>query len=206
MKRVGEASSRYSETLRAALGRAELRTIRDAYDVGRAIVEEFYGGVDAFRSRSSGTGSVRDLAEYSGGKLSAATLWRAASTYVLVQRAPELLDSPFLRLSHVYAVLDLPPERQLDLLLRAERLRWTSDRLRDESPKGTPRKRSGERASYVTSLHSALNRIVSMPRPHRENLTPQAAAALLTLLDAAQERIDALRDWLESDPAMKDDD
>lgn len=193
--------SNASESLRdtEALLRSELRTIGEANEVGRIVVEEYYGGIAEFHA-GTGKGSLRDLSDELGGRLSSATLWRAASIYVLGRRAPELLAAKHLRLSHLYAVLDLPRDHQLELLQRAERERWTSERLKQESPRVPTRHRSGVRSTQLAAICAALSRFSDLPLPHRSKVSAEAASTLLILVDTAQDRLDVIRAWISSVP------
>jgi hypothetical protein len=183
-----------------ALLRSELRTIVDAHEVGRIVVEHYYGGVDAFQTGTA-RGSLRHLSDQLGGGLSAATLWRAASIYVLLKRAPSILNAKHLRLSHLYAVLDLPRAYQVDLLERADRERWTSEKLREESPRmSSARTRSGVRSTHLAALCAALTRLAELPLPARHKVSAEAASTLLILVDTARDRLDTIRAWISSVP------
>ncbi len=191
------------DRLRDLLDRAEPRSIAEAYEIGRAVVEDFYGGAEAFRSRSAQSGSLRGLAEQLGGSVSTSTLWRAAASYLVMTRAPFVSNARHLKLSHVYAVLDLSDELQPELLLRAERERWTSDQLRSEVRLKSTRRRSGVRPSQAEPLSAALRRLTQTPLPDRRGVSPEALSALLVLVDSARDRIDAIRAWIAATP--KDD-
>lgn len=193
--------SNASESLRGteALLRSELRTIFEANEVGRIVVEEYYGGIAEFHAGTGG-GSLRELSDELGGRLSSATLWRAASIYVLGRCAPDLLNAKHLRLSHLYAVLDLPREYQLDLLNRAEHERWTSERLKQESPRFPSRGRSGVRSTQLAAICAALSRLADLPLPARNKVSAEAASTLLILVDTAQDRLDTIRSWIASIP------
>jgi hypothetical protein len=194
-----------AETLRdtEAILRSELRTIAEANEVGRIVVEEYYGGVTGFHE-GRGRGSLRELSDELAGRLSSATLWRAASIYVLGRRAPELLLARHLRLSHLYAVLDLPRDSQLELLQRAERERWTSERLKQESPRLPSRIRSGVRSTQLAALSAALTRFADLPLPPRTTVSAESASTLLILVDTAQDRLDLIRAWISSVPLDDD--
>jgi hypothetical protein len=193
----GNAAELLRET--EALMRSELRTIAEANAVGQIVVEEYYGGIAEFHAGTGG-GSLRELSDAVGGRLSSATLWRAASIYVLGRCAPELLSAKNLRLSHLYAVLDLPREHQLDLLRRAEQERWTSERLKQESPRFPTRVRSGVRSTQLAALCSALSRLADLPLPARSKVSAEAVSTLLILVDTAQDRLDTIRSWISSVP------
>ena len=106
------------------------RTLGLMLDVGALVVERLFGGdFDALRSRGRKDRSLRKLASHPKLPFSAATLWRAIAIYELVRRFPGLVEARCLGVSHLRAVLGLPPPVQERLLRAAESEKWSIDRL-----------------------------------------------------------------------------
>lgn len=168
---------------RALLQRAELRTIRQAHDIGRVIVEDIYGGdEEAFRSRSRG--SLRMISGRAGVGLSIPSLWRAASVYLLCRRWPKALSSKHLRLSHLYAVLDLPVEMQTRLLRRAEAESWTCTQTKVEAARAKGKR--GTRSRRVSLLIRSLYRVAESDTRRPPRLSAEDAAELRHALGQAR--------------------
>lgn len=176
-----------SPRVQAVLERGELRTIRDAYDVGKFVLARFHAGdVREFRSRKRSSPPLKELAEDLGTRLSTPTLWRAVSVYLLAARWPALLESRHLRVSHVYAVLDLEPRDQTRLLRKAERLLWTRHELVAEAAPLKPKKRA-----------SAQREGSYRPEPKKIPRLPKSSARELgSLLGTVRARLDSMPTWL----------
>lgn len=105
-------------------------TIVDAAKVGRLVIDSVYSGsLDAVRSRSRKTVSLRRLASHPGVQLNAVALWRSVAICELVSRVPWIAGARHLKLSHVRAVLALPEEKQPEVLRQAETERWSKRRV-----------------------------------------------------------------------------
>jgi hypothetical protein len=175
-----------SPNVQAVLERAELRSIQDAHDVGKFVLDTFHDGdVREFRSRKRSSPALRELAEDMGDRLSTPTLWRAVSVYLLAVRWPGLLDSRHLRVSHVYSVLDLDPKDQMRLLRKAERLLWTRHELLDEASPLKPKRRSSKPPARTSR------------RPQKIPRLPRGAAReLASLLGSVRKRLNKMPTWL----------
>ncbi len=196
--RVSRRPAPLPRHVRIVLERRELRTIQDAYDVGRALVEGFHGGDEAaFRSRKRSQHPLREIVEQLGGRPSIATLWRAASVYVLAERWPALLQAEHLRLSHVYSVLDLAPRQQVRLLDQAERKHWSRQLLLSKATRHKRRRRSApHRADTAAGLRSTLSKVGKVLIPSRSSLPPGSAPEVASLLRVARKRLDRVTTWL----------
>lgn len=101
-------------------------------EVGRLIVEKFYGGdVSVLRDRSKTDGSLRQLAEHPDLPMSASSLYRAVAMHELIERHGGVAGWKHLGPSHVRAVLPLEEKVQKRILRYAENHSWTVDRIEE---------------------------------------------------------------------------
>lgn len=118
----------------AELKRVASRAALDlALEVGRIVVERFYGGnVHVWRQRGNRCPSLRRLARHPELPFSAAALYRAVAIFEMASRLPDVATWKHVGASHLRTVVPLPAPDQERLLLAAERERWTVVRLGDE--------------------------------------------------------------------------
>lgn len=114
-------------------------TLDLALEIGRRVVDRLYGGdLAIWRERGHKDTSFRALAaraEALGARgLSASTLQQSVAILDLELRVG-VSGRPQLSVSHVRAVLGLPPDRQESLLGAAEARDWTAERLTREAAK-----------------------------------------------------------------------
>jgi hypothetical protein len=106
------------------------RSLSLLLDVGAVVVERLYGGdLAQVRSRGRKDKSLRKLCRHPRLPFSAATLWRAISIYEIVRRFPGLINARSLGVSHLRAVIGLPPGVQENLLRAAQLEKWDTARI-----------------------------------------------------------------------------
>ena len=130
-------------------------------DIGQEVVEQFYGGLEGYRSLGTRRTSLRKLASHPDLPMSKSQLYNAVSIYELSGRAEILFQSEHsLSVSHCVEVLPAPPDRQPDLLVQADRERWSVRRLRQEVDRYRDRAGVGGRPSLlpVVKVASALRK------------------------------------------------
>ena len=114
---------------------SELESLREqdrlgaVYRAGELVAEALFGGEPSARQsrrRGKGDSLFRKLEDYPDLDLpiSRAELYRAVRVYELCRRVPSVLTSKVLTLSHVVAVLSVPPEQQAELLEQADNFEW----------------------------------------------------------------------------------
>jgi hypothetical protein len=120
-------------------------TIELAVKMGELIVKRFYGGrLDAWREHGPKESSLRKLAsrfEDDESGMSAAGIYRVVAIYELDQRLG-VSSRKQLTVTHIRAVLGLPPAEQKKLLEQAESKGWTTRQLEDKA--AGVRKREGD--------------------------------------------------------------
>jgi hypothetical protein len=96
-------------------------------ELGRRVVELAEKlGTNADRRRAP---SFRLIAKQLDGPKGASSVWRAAAIYRLAERYPELYGYRHLGVGHLAVLLALRGPVQLELLRKAERLRWSRRQL-----------------------------------------------------------------------------
>lgn len=103
-----------------------------ALEVGRVIVDRFYGGrTDVWRQRGKRCASFRKLAARPDLPMSASGVYRAVAIYEVWQRIGGIATWKHVGACHLRAVLSLPPADQDTVLLRAEAQRLSVRELED---------------------------------------------------------------------------
>src|SRR5262249_27608243 len=113
------------------------------------------------------------------------SLWRAASVYLLCQRWPKALSSKHLRLSHLYAVLDVPEEAQIRLLRRAEAESWSGTRTKLAAAR-VKGKRSAKPSRRTSALIRSLYRVAENGTRRPRRLSAEELAELRHALGEAR--------------------
>lgn len=136
-----------------------------ALDVGRIVVDTLYGGdLSRWRARQRKDNALRSLSRRADLPLSTSTLYRALALYELSQREGTA-GLHQLGVSHLRAVLGLPPAAQSALLAAAARERWTVARLeREASAQRSPARARGGRKPIAPYIKS-IRRIVQLTSP-----------------------------------------
>jgi hypothetical protein len=136
-----------------------------ALDVGRIVVDTLYGGdLSRWRARQRKDNALRSLSRRADLPLSTSTLYRALALYELSQREGTA-GLHQLGVSHLRAVLGLPPSSQSALLAAAARERWTVARLeREASEQRSPARARGGRKPIAPYIKS-IRRIVQLTSP-----------------------------------------
>jgi hypothetical protein len=120
-------------------------TIELAVKMGELIVKSFYGGkLDAWREHGAKESSLRKLAakfEDDESGMSVAGIYRVVAIYELDQRLG-VSARKHLTVTHLRAVLGLPPAEQKRLLDQAENRSWTTKQLEDKAAR--VRKQEGD--------------------------------------------------------------
>jgi chaperonin cofactor prefoldin len=120
-------------------------TIELAVKMGELIVKRFYGGrLEAWREHGPKESSLRKLAakfEDDESGMSAAGIYRVVAIYELDQRL-DVSSRKRLTVTHIRAVLGLPPAEQKRLLDQAEAKGWSTRQLEDKA--AGVRKREGD--------------------------------------------------------------
>ncbi len=112
-----------------------LRGIELAVEMGRLVVDSFFGGdLDAYHSRGARDASLRKLAKHPKLGVSASTVHRAIETYAVQERMGNP-DWKNLGVTHIRAVLALADSDQERLLTQAEEKGWTAERVESEASK-----------------------------------------------------------------------
>lgn len=136
-----ETTDLFVRKLRGVCSRA---TLEFAIQVGKLVIDTFYGGnVAHYRARSGNHPSLRSLAGRSDLPVSLSHLYRCVAIYAASYDLPDFSTWKHLGASHVRTVLDLPHEEQRRLLSFAESEAWTVQRLEHEARplrKGSPSK------------------------------------------------------------------
>lgn len=105
-------------------------TLGTAIRIGELIVTRiFCGDLAALSSRGQKDASFRKLAEHPRLPFDKTTLWRAVRIYEIVQRFPGIARANYLGVTHIRAVIGLPPAIQENLLIAAERDRWSAAQI-----------------------------------------------------------------------------
>lgn len=167
-----------AEEIRSLASRA---TLAFACEVGRIILDRFYGGDAAlWRARRVKPTSIRRLAELlqDGARLSAPALCRCVQTYLLLRRLGPDRRWAHVLPGHVHAVLSLPWPEQGDLLLEAEAGRWST---RETSRAAAVRRglAAPETDRRRTRMAQAVRRLARLTREHEAALADQAPSELL---------------------------
>lgn len=177
-----------------------------ACDVGKLLVEKFYGGdVGKLRRRGPKDASLRELAEHPAMPFGFSALSRAVGIFEVVERLGGVGTCQHLTASHIRFVLGLPDPDQRRLLAAAEEERWPVRKLEDEARRVAPKRRGGRpplprfvktvRAfrGFVDKADDAFGDLEAVAEVHEEE-----AAALLATLDAMRVHIDELERQLKT--------
>jgi hypothetical protein len=154
-----------------------------ALDVGRIVVDTLYGGdLSRWRARQRKDNALRSLSQRADLPLSTSTLYRALALYELSQREGHA-GLHQLGVSHLRAVLGLPPSAQNALLAAAARERWTVARLeREASMQRSPERARGGRKPLAPYIKS-IRRIVQLTSPEALEGLERCAELDATQLD-----------------------
>lgn len=187
---------------------ARVSTLRMALDVGEIIFQRIFGGdLELMQQRGAKYASFQVLAARADVGISKSGLWRCASIYELSRRVPALNASQHLGVSHVRAVLGLPPEAQEVLLLRAEREALPVTAI--EAEVSARRRGRGGRPPKPEALRAidTLMRVASIPvkvfadDATSSRLQAEEVEAALEMLNELEIRMAALRRSLRHRPA-----
>ncbi len=173
-----------------------------ALDVGRIVIECLYSGeLGHWRERGKKEASLRQLASHPALGISATTLYRSLALYELCCRL-DRFEWKRVGVSHLRAVLAAPEHRQAVLLNRAELEAWSSGRLEREvaaaesevAPPSSSRSRGGRPRSpeYVKSIrrmHQLTNPESLEGLDHVDELDPERAGELLTVVSDIRSRL-----------------
>ncbi len=121
-----------------------------ALKVGAVIIHHFYGGdTKAWRDRGPKVNSFRRLAEHPELPMSAGALYRCVAVFEMCDRLRAPSKWRRLGASHLRAVIGVPPDRQENLLAKANEERWSvqflqtkAQELREGRPRGGRRPQS----------------------------------------------------------------
>lgn len=161
-------------------------TIHRRYQVGRLVV--------AARAQRS----LRDWERALEGRVSRAYLYRCTLAYRCGSAFPFILESKRIKVSHLDAVEDLPPELQESLLRRADESGWSVRKLRDEARRSIQTSRA---ACVLTAVQQALGALCeSLASLERQRaLAFEVGGAQLAEIEMRLARIHALsRSLVES--------
>lgn len=135
-----------------------------ALNVGEIVFRHVYrGDVELVRRHGPKNDSFRRLTRHPGVGMSTSSLWRAVATYELSLRMPLLRKSKHLSITHVRAVLGLPPRAQERLLERAERERLPASLLEAEAASARTGQGGRPAKPRVLKALDALRRVASLP-------------------------------------------
>jgi hypothetical protein len=164
-----------------------------ALEVGRTVVETLYGGdLSRWRARQRKDTALRSLSRRPDLPLSTSTLYRALALYELSQREGHA-GLHQLGVSHLRAVLGLPPPTQSALLAAASRERWTVARLeREASAQRSPARTRGGRKPLAPYIKS-IRRIVQLTSPEALEGLERCGELDATQLDTLAEQIGRAR-------------
>lgn len=141
------------------------RGLKLAYDIGKLVVDRFYGGdIEELHRRGAKDASLRKLAEHPALDRSRSWLHQSIGIYALVERRGGVHTCGHLGSSHVRAVLALPHKDQDKLLEKAQEQGWTVKELEAEAKKVHEHTKQGKGGRpalprFVKSVH-ALKRFV----------------------------------------------
>lgn len=196
-----------AEVARSIRALHDQHALRFAVEVGRLIIERFYGGdLSRAKSRAAKDVSLRKLAEQPDMPLSRSALHNAVRLYDLVQRLGGIETCAPLGPSHLRALLPLPEEEQARLAEAARDKGWTVRELEAAARDARAPKRAGGRPplpGFVKSLHD-LGRYADpagallADLDHAEKLDPQKARALLETIDTLSAHLATVRTHLEA--------
>jgi hypothetical protein len=181
-------------------GMKNRRTLELAFDIGRLVTEQLYGGDPAaHRRRGTQDAAYRRLVGHPRLSLSPSTVWRSLGVYELCTRMPDVLECGELKARHVYAVLSLGPAEQESLLSVAARERWPVEKLEAEASshrsaggRGRPRHTPIRRA--ITLLGRFLE--LDVPTGVARAVDLQRRADTLELLARVRRKCDQLEQLL----------
>jgi hypothetical protein len=154
--------------------------------VGKLIIEKFYrNDLTRWRLRGPKSASFRKLSTHPELPMSPGALYRCVAVFELVQRVG-VGTLNHLGTSHMRTVLGLAEDQQWDMLQRAERERWTVQRLQREVSMIRARdKHRGGRPPLLPEVKAAraLRRTLDEVTPlleasRRGNLAPEVLAEL----------------------------
>lgn len=137
-------------------------TTEDAYDIGKVIVEQLYGG-ERSQARSERPTSVREIAKSLGGKFGQVTLNRCAAVYEMCRDLKIKPKFEHLRFAHLSRLTGLTAAQQKRLLKSAESGSWSVERVQVEVKKlrAGKKRRKGRPPlpAFVKAIHQ-LDRFV----------------------------------------------
>lgn len=204
-RRDEQLEQRVGHAIKELQGLARGASLSFALAVGRIVIDTLYDGdLSAWRSRERKDYALRALAARSDLPVSASALYRALAVYELSRRAGEhTMSSAHLGLSHLRAVLGLPPELQQRLLKLAEEERWTVARLEREILGLRPGARPNGGRRPVAPYIKSIRRIHQLTSPEAlqglEEWTKLDAAELEQLtsqLAQARDRLERMEQIL----------
>ena len=170
-------------------------TMEYALNVGRIIIHNFYDGdITGWRGRGAKRASFRRLACRPDLPMSAVLLYRCVATYELCERVDALSRWSNINVSHIRAVLNLPDEKQVELLSLANAERWSVRRLEERAGAVRSAGRSQHRRStnHLLRALKALSRALSNQGEQIEPLLEADAPAARQLLQGVRESLEKL--------------
>lgn len=154
-------------------------TLDFSLSVGKLIIEKFYrNDLSRWRQRGPKSASFRKLSTHPELPMSPGALYRCVAVFELVQRVG-VGTLNHLGTSHMRTVLGLAEDQQSDMLQRAERERWTVQRLQREVSMIRARdKHRGGRPPLLPEVKAAraLRRTLDEVTPLLESSRPGSLA------------------------------
>jgi hypothetical protein len=169
-------------------------TMEYALNVGRIIIHNFYNGdISAWRKRGPKEASFRRLARRPDLPMSPVLLYRCVATYELCERVDALARWNNINVSHIRAVLNLPDDKQIELLSRANAERWPVRRL-EEVASATRNHRDSRRSSgqHLIRTVKTLSRVLTNQAENVASLDESDALAMRRLISCAREALEKL--------------
>lgn len=174
-------------------------TTADAYEIGKVIVETYYGG-ERGASRGAGATSVREISDSLGGKFGQVTLNRCAAVYEMCRDLGVEPNFEHLRFAHLSRLTGLTAAQQQRLLKTAEKGAWSVERVQGEVKKLRAGKKNRKGRPPLPGFVKAVNQLERFVDGREALLGDLESASELEpeVLSALRERVDEVLKQLTS--------